>query len=84
MTFFPGFRTQARFLSFWGVVAATVFSAKPAHAYIDPNSVSMFLQLIVVAVAGGLWTLKVYWRRLRGFFGLNRQRDDTSIDTLED
>jgi len=50
------------------MVAAITLWAAPAHAYIDPGSGSMFLQLLVAAVAGGLWTLKVYWRRLMGFF----------------
>ncbi len=45
-----------------------VLWAAPAQAYIDPGSGSMFLQLLVVAIAGGLWTLKTYWQRLKVFF----------------
>lgn len=49
-------------------LAAIVLWSAPAHAYIDPGAGSMFLQLVVAAIAGGLWTLKVYWQRLKGFF----------------
>ncbi|MCH7937535.1 MAG: hypothetical protein IH994_10680 [Proteobacteria bacterium] len=50
------------------MVAAIALWAAPAQAYIDPGSGSMFLQLLVAAIAGGLWTLKAYWQRLKVFF----------------
>ena len=68
MAFISEFKAQARSVPFWGVMTVVVFSTAPAHAYIDPGAGSMFLQLLVAAVAGGLWTLKVYWRRLKEFF----------------
>lgn len=51
----------------WAAGASLLLTA-PAQAYIDPGSGSMFLQLLLAAIAGGLWTLKVYWRRLKDFF----------------
>ena len=45
----------------------SLFLTAPAQAYIDPGSGSMFLQLLLAAIAGGLWTLKIYWRRLKNF-----------------
>ena len=54
------------------MVAAIALWAAPAHAYIDPGAGSMFLQLLVAAVAGGLWTLKAYWQRLKVFFTRGR------------
>lgn len=53
-------------------MGAIILWAAPAHAYIDPGAGSMFLQLLVAGIAGGLWTLKVYWRRLKGFFTPSR------------
>ncbi len=41
----------------------------PAHAYLDPASGSMFLQMIVGGVAGVALALKLYWHRILGFFG---------------
>ena len=68
MAFISELKAQARSVPFWGMMTVVVFSTAPAHAYIDPGAGSMFLQLLVAAVAGGLWTLKVYWRRLKEFF----------------
>ncbi len=59
---------RLRGVPFLSMVAAIALWTAPAQAYIDPGSGSMFLQLLVAAIAGGLWTLKVYWRRLMGFF----------------
>ena len=39
-----------------------------AHAYLDPGSGSMMIQLLLAGVAGIGVALKVYWRRLRALF----------------
>jgi hypothetical protein len=47
---------------------AAIASAAPlttAHAYIDPGTGGMLLQLLLGGVAGGLVILKLYWHRLR-------------------
>jgi hypothetical protein len=36
----------------------------PAHAYIDPGSGSMMLQLLLGGVAGFIVIVKLYWRRV--------------------
>ena len=41
----------------------------PAHAYLDPAAGSLILQVILGGVAGLIVLLKLYWQRLRGFFG---------------
>lgn len=38
----------------------------PAYAYIDPGAGSLFLQILLGGIAGGLLLLKTYWRRLVG------------------
>jgi len=53
------------------VILLTV-NVKPAHAYLDPASGSMILQVIVAAVAAVLITLKAFWHRIRGMFGSSR------------
>ena len=52
-----------------------LLSERPAHAYMDPGSGSMFLQLVLGGAAGIALIGKLYWRRFLGFFGL-RQRDE--------
>lgn len=47
----------------------TVFFTPPAHAYLDPGTGSMLLQLLLGGVAGVLVVGKLYWARVKGFFG---------------
>jgi len=51
-------------------------------AYIDPGAGSFVIQALVAAAAGVAVTLKVYWRRIRSFFGLADPADDD--DDLSD
>jgi hypothetical protein len=43
--------------------------AKPAYAYIDPGSGSYFLQLLIASLLAGLYSLKIYWAKIRSFLG---------------
>jgi hypothetical protein len=38
-------------------------------AYIDPGTGSFLVQALVAAVAGVAVTLRMYWSKIRGFFG---------------
>lgn len=38
-----------------------------AHAYFDPGTGSMVLQLLMAGILGFLFTLKTYWGKLKGF-----------------
>jgi hypothetical protein len=38
------------------------------HAYLDPGSGSFILQILIAAFVGGLFLLKVYWKKISGFF----------------
>ena len=44
---------------------ATVLPATPVHAYLDPGTGSMILQLLIGGVAGALIIIKLYWSRLK-------------------
>jgi hypothetical protein len=48
-------------------VALLVIPAQ-AHAYIDPSSGSMLLQIAIGGILAGLVTLKMYWRKVRSAF----------------
>lgn len=41
-----------------------LFVERPLHAYVDPGSGSMLLQLLFGGVAGIAVIVKLYWRRL--------------------
>ena len=42
--------------------------ALPAFAYVDPGSGSMILQVILAGLLGGLFAVKVFWRKVVAFF----------------
>lgn len=48
-------------------VALLVVPAQ-AHAYLDPSSGSMLLQIAVGGFLAALVTLKMYWRKARSVF----------------
>ena len=43
-------------------------SPPPAHAYLDPGSGSMMVQLLLAGFAGLAIAAKVFWRRIKSFF----------------
>ena len=45
-----------------------LFSAKPAHAYLDPGTGSMILQLLLGGIAGALVVGKLYFHKIKLFF----------------
>lgn len=49
-----------------GVLLA--FHPFPAHAYLDPGTGSMIVQMVVGAVAVAGVTIKIYWQKILGLF----------------
>jgi hypothetical protein len=43
-------------------------SAHEAHAYLDPGSGSMLLQLLMGGIAGAVVVFKLYWQQFIGLF----------------
>jgi hypothetical protein len=58
------------------LVCLLVLPATPAHAYLDPGSGSMMLQLLLGGVAGAGVILKLYWGRLKAALGLGKPAKD--------
>ncbi len=50
----------------------------PARAYLDPGTGSMLLQLLLGGVAGVLVVGKLYWSRVKEFFGGKPAADPSS------
>jgi drug/metabolite transporter (DMT)-like permease len=66
------------------LVICMAIAPSTAHAYIDPGSGSMFLQLLIAAIAGGLFTLKIYWQRLKDRFGFGRKPGESGTENSND
>ena len=41
--------------------------ATPAFAYLDPGAGSFVLQMLIAGIMGAIFTIKLYWYRLRKF-----------------
>ncbi|GMQ91081.1 MAG: hypothetical protein BMS9Abin11_0387 [Gammaproteobacteria bacterium] len=61
------------------------FYISPAYAYLDPGTGSIILQLLIAAIVGALFTLKLYWYRFKAFIKrlFSRKREATQ-DTTEE
>lgn len=57
------------------IVALVVGAYRPAFAYLDPGTGSIILQLLLGGVAGALMLLKLYWYRIKRFFGRSEKTD---------
>ncbi len=49
------------------------------QAYLDPGSGSFIIQLLIAAVVGIGFVIKVYWKKIKGLF--NRQPSDKEDDS---
>ncbi len=56
-------------------------ASAPAHAYLDPGSVSLAIQAIVAALAGAALTWKHWYWRLRDLLGLGRKQEPETGDS---
>ncbi len=62
-----------------GVLAA---SEAPAHAYIDPSTGSYLLQLAIGSILGGLFVLRMYWKKVTAPFRRKRTDEDGDDEEL--
>ena len=42
--------------------------APNAYAYLDPGTGSLVLQMLAAGLFGVLFTVKIYWKKVKGFF----------------
>jgi hypothetical protein len=49
-------------------------------AYLDPGSGSYLLQLLLAALFGGLFALRMSWGRVKSYFSKLLRRGDNSTD----
>jgi len=38
------------------------------HAYIDPGTGSLIIQILIGGAVGGLFLIKMYWKKVKAFF----------------
>jgi hypothetical protein len=55
-----------------------LFLTRPAHAYLDPGSGSMVLQLLLGGVAAVGVVIKLFWHRILNIFGIRKEESSNS------
>jgi hypothetical protein len=52
-------------------------------AYLDPGSGSLILQLLIAGVMGAGILVKVFWKKIKGFFSRSsvKKEDDTELQS---
>lgn len=63
-----------------GLTAATVgILTSSAHAYLDPGTGSIILQVLLGGIAGLALAGKLYWSKLLSLFGIRRKIEEPRI-----
>ena len=71
---------QRRGLFLFVLIGLSFVFPRVAHAYLDPGSGSMLLQIVLGGAAGLAVLIKLYWQRLLLVFGMGQEEDPTSED----
>jgi hypothetical protein len=58
------------------VILIAIADLHQAHAYLDPGTGSMLIQVIIAGALGAAFTLKLYWKRLKGFLSKGKTEND--------
>lgn len=58
------------------VVLLLLLAPRPSHAYLDPTSGSILLQVLLGGIAGAALALKLFWHKILALFGIARSDDD--------
>ncbi len=44
-----------------------IFAVYNVHAYIDPGTGSLIIQILIASFVGGLFLIKVFWGKVKAF-----------------
>jgi len=58
--------------------------SQTATAYLDPGTGSLILQMLIAGIVAAMFTIKLYWYRLKAFvariFGNHKVTEDDQVD----
>lgn len=54
------------------------------HAYLDPSSGSFILQILLAALLGGGYAVKVYWKKIKAFFTGHKEDAGLADDLIQE
>ncbi len=57
-------------------LGAVLIFTGDAYAYLDAGTGSYMLQMLLATVAAGMFAIKHYWKKLKGFFSSKSEVDE--------
>ncbi len=57
------------------VILVILTVSRPAYAYLDPGSISMFIQALVAAAVGSLVAIRLFWYKIKTFLTRKQEND---------
>ncbi len=70
---------KTRMVQFAAIVAILgLTQVRDAFAYLDPGTGSYLFQLLIAGALGAMFTIKVFWAKIKVFFGNLFGRKDKS------
>lgn len=60
-----------------------ISGSQGTDAYLDPGSGSYLIQLLLASLLGGLFLVRLYWKKITGFFTRKKNpqdRDENGVD----
>ena len=60
-------------------ILAGLFLSLPAHAYLDPGTGSMLLQVVLGGVAAVAVAVKLYWYKILSILGIRKELSEEDI-----
>jgi hypothetical protein len=66
------------FAAVTGLLLLSIFPST-AYAYIDPGTAGMALQALIGGVVGALFVVRLYWQKIKIFFGFQTEPENTPV-----
>ena len=68
------------------IVLLITLVSGPAYAYLDPGAGSMIIQMLIAGIVGALFTIKMYWYRLKAIVlrWMGKEVPDYHFDDADD
>jgi len=62
------------------ICTGILLAAKQTAAYIDPGTGSYVFQMIIAGALGSLFAIKMFWKRITGFFMGKKAKEEENND----
>jgi len=75
---------KMKFVRLLTILFVSLCYSQSAIAYLDPGTGSLLLQMLIAGIIGAMYTIKLYWYRLKIFvaqiFGIETESENTQDD----